>query len=380
MLRYRRVFPAELRQYLVDNYRGLTELKVTLKARSIHEPGAMALYDDAAKLYDRLVARARKAAEGQYDELTNERIAFLVDAYRFVELADDETARFDPTVKANGLMIAKVMEDTGFEVPPHRPTARWSQGFRIAHGWALEVYRDLSADGNLEGIVDAWGERAVAFASRRGLCLDESAPAFKTLCIRLNEAAIATHQAQLKRLDGEIIPTPPPPKRPKATSSGPQAPKAAKGASFRTVILELIDKPRHGFKEPTKERVRGGLRFLVEALGDLRPEELTREQVTVFLDLLAERPAKLAKGEADLPLPELVSRYADRDDVRRLTQKTQEAYVIALSARWKDAIQDGAIAADLPNPFSDRKFARGAGRKKTATGFSADELRAYFAM
>lgn len=118
----------------------------------------------------------------------------------------------------------------------------------------------------------------------------------------------------------------------------------------------------------------------MEALGDLRPEELTRERVTTFLDLIIQRPAKLAKGEFDLPLPELVARYADRPDVPRLTQKTVEAYIIALNVRWKDGQRDGVIAEGLASPFSDRKIARGTGRKKTATGFTAAELRAYFAM
>ncbi|SMC31062.1 hypothetical protein [Novosphingobium sp. B1] len=380
MLRYRRVFPAELRPFLVDKYRGLTELKVTLKARSINEPGALALYQDTAALYDRLIERARKAAEGRFDELTDERINFITEAYRVLELAQDEVARFDPTVKANGEMLTRIMEEGGIDIPPHRPTARWSQSFRVAHGWALECYRALSADGDLDGILDAWGEQASALATRLGFNLDDRTAAFRTLCIRLNETAIATHEAQLQRVDGQVVPTPPVPKRPKGPASQPTAPQAAKGQTFDAIVRELIEKPRHGFKEPTKERVRGGLRFLVEALGDLRPQELTRERVTVFLDQLALRPAKLAKGEGEMPLPELVGRYADRPEVPRLTQKTLEAYNMALSARWKDAVQDGAIAVDLPNPFSERKFARGAGRKKTATGFSADELRAYFAM
>lgn len=349
MLRYRRVFPTELRQYLVDKYRGLSELKVSLKALTIHEPGAMAIYQDTGKLYDRLVARARKAAKGRFDELTDERIAFLVEAYRVLELAQDEAARFDPTVKADGVVLTSIMEEGGVAIPPHRTTARWSQSYRIAHGWALDAYRAMSADGDLEGILDAWGERASALASRLGFCLDENTPAFRRLCVRLNEAAIATHQAQLQRLDGEIIPTPPAPKRPKATARRLVAPKATEGPTFAKIIRDIIDSPRHGFKEPTKERVRGGLRFLVEALGDLRPDELTRERVTVFLDLIVQRPAKLAKGEFDLPLPELVARYAHKPDVPRLTQKTVEAYIIALNARWKDGQRDGVIAEELPS-------------------------------
>lgn len=184
MLRYRRVFPAELRPFLVDKYRGLTELKITLKARSIHEPSALALYQDTAALYDRLVERARKAAEGRFDELTEERITFITEAYRVLELAQDEAARFDPTVKTSGEMLTRIMEEGGIDIPPHRPTARWSQSFRVAHGWALECYRALSADGDLDGILDAWGEQASALATRLGFNLDDRTAAFRTLCRR----------------------------------------------------------------------------------------------------------------------------------------------------------------------------------------------------
>jgi integrase len=145
-------------------------------------------------------------------------------------------------------------------------------------------------------------------------------------------------------------------------------------------LLDLLEKPRLGIKEPTKERVRGGLRFLKEALGELTPAELTRERVTEFLDLLALRPAKLGEGDSRLSLRELTARYADRPDVPRLSQKTLEAYNLALNARWREAQSEGAISKDLPSPFSDRKFKRQASGPRTAKGFSPEELKAFFSM
>ena len=380
VLRFRRIFPEGLRPFLGGKWRGRGELKLTLKARTIHEPGAMLLYHEAARLYDKLVAQARKVADGHFDELTVPRIAFLVATYCHQELTDDDLLRLDPVAKARGEQVTRAAIDAGFAVPPHRPTAHWSQGMRIAIEAALDVHRGLSADGDVDGILDAWSDRAVDLAASQGLYLDQTKPAFRDLCVRLNEGAIAAYEVQLKRLDGQIIATPPAPVAPATKPSRPAVLEAPEGSTFSAIILELIEKPRHGFKEPTKERVRGGLRFLVEALGDLRPAELTRDRVTTFLDLLAQRPAKLGKGERDTPLPDLVSRYAERPEVPRLTQKTQEAYVIALNARWKDAQRDGPIPRTLASPFSDRTYARAAGRRKTATGFSAKELRAYFSM
>lgn len=40
MLRYRRAFPVELRPFVSEKGRSLTELKASLRARSLDEPGA----------------------------------------------------------------------------------------------------------------------------------------------------------------------------------------------------------------------------------------------------------------------------------------------------------------------------------------------------
>ena len=67
MLRFRRVFPERLRRHVVENGRPLVELKVTLRARSISEPGAMRRYEDAKAKYDRLLSHAQKIADRKYE-------------------------------------------------------------------------------------------------------------------------------------------------------------------------------------------------------------------------------------------------------------------------------------------------------------------------
>jgi len=329
---------------------------------------------EAEAQYAAIVARAEKLAAGAFDTLDGPLIAFLVEAFRVDELASDAATRLDPKAKARGELATVAAERVGYELSPHRPTARWAQGRRFAIEGALDVYRAYSADGDLEGILDAWAPLAASMALEKGYVLDQASQAFRDLCVRLNETAISVHQAELQRLDGQIVPTPSTPEPP------PRLGKATPGRSFREIILQLIDKPHAGYAETTKERVRGGLRLLVEAVGDLRPEELTRERVTVFLDLLAQKPAKVSKADLKLKLPQLVAAYANRQDVPRLTQKTREAYVIALNARWNEALQAGGIGDGLPSPFSGRKFRREHSRQRAATGFSANELTAYFSM
>jgi hypothetical protein len=108
-----------------------------------------------------------------------------------------------------------------------------------------------------EGILDAWSGSAASLAAREGYFVDQGSAAFRDLCIQLNEAAIRVHEAELQRMDGKVVPTPSMPKPLARMDSAP----VQSGRTFREIVLELIDKPRLGFAEPTKERVRGALRF-----------------------------------------------------------------------------------------------------------------------
>jgi integrase len=102
--------------------------------------------------------------------------------------------------------------------------------------------------------------------------------------------------------------------------------------------------------------------------------------VTHYLDLLAERPSRLPKEHFHCDLKQLAALYKDREDVKRLTSKTIEAYCLALNARWKEAQSDGSIPEALVSPFSGRKFSRKTPGPRAAKGFSPDELTAYFSM
>lgn len=337
----------------------------------------MERFQAAARRFAAMSARAQKRREERFDCLGAPEIAFLAETYRSKQLAQDAERRLDSASKARGEWFTDRMAAAGLELPPHRPTARWTVAVKEATEVALGCYRDFAADGDVDGIVAAWREPAVTLTTSCGYFVDDTADDFRNLCIRLNETAIEVHEAELLRMAGRVVVTPalPTPLTPKRERKAAQVAER----TFAAIAMELIDKPRWKFNEPTKERVRGALRFLKEAVGDLTPSELTREKVTTFLDLLSQRPSKLPKADFHMTLPNLAKRYEGREDVMRITEKTQEAYVLALNARWNNAQSEGTIPKALVSPFSDRQFRRGSSGK-TEKGFSPDELKAYFAM
>ena len=312
VLRYRRIFPKALRPFLAQLIgKPLTELKESLGARDISEPGAMEKYQDACHRYERLVAQAKKRAAGQYDPLNAELIAHLVGNYRTDHLVSEKTTGWEADDKARGELMAQAMERAGYDLSDVPEAVRWSQGRRLAHQTFLDVAKGFRVSRDMDALVSAWRQQAATLAAENGYAVDQASPGFQALCRALNDTAVATHREALLLLDGEDVPIPPVPAVPvQSTKAKP------KDRTFQAIILELINKPHGGYSETTKERVRGGLRFLVEAVGDLPPEALTRAKVTDFLDLLAQRPSKLPKEDFWLKLPELASRYADRPKCR----------------------------------------------------------------
>ncbi len=101
----------------------------------------MERYKAAADEYGRLMSHARKAAAERFDTL-------------------------DPTAAAERARV---------QLPPHRPAARWAQGIRLAVDVALEAYRGFAADGDVDGIMDAWGARAASLAASMGYFVDQVA-------------------------------------------------------------------------------------------------------------------------------------------------------------------------------------------------------------
>ncbi|MFD1959185.1 hypothetical protein ACFSHP_09025 [Novosphingobium panipatense] len=122
-------------------------------------------------------------------------------------------------------------------------------------------------------------------------------------------------------------------------------------------------------KEGVKEHVRTGLRFVREALGQPGPSQLTRAAVSQLLDLMAQRPARLPYAQQTLDLRELADRYRDQPEVRRMSARTMEVRLSALSTVWKKGVKEGAIDPDLPNPFVNREVVETQRQEKPPRAF-----------
>lgn len=357
---YRRAFPEALRPYLENSRR---ELKVPLGAKSPTAAIAARKYREATQQYDREIAKARAVQRlegqkqaGRYDHLSEELIDFLVLSWNAEDLALDEEVRWTP-----------------------RPGPRKREAQRTLREHStndLEEALSLRALGDIDTIMAQWGESAEFHAALQGFHLDKTAPEFVAYVRAFHDIQIEGWRSILRRLDGEIVPAPP---RPLPPSRGELKAAAKSTETFEEITEGLMESPRKPMSATTKEAVRTGLRFFREVHGTPTPDEITRRMVADWLDLLAQRPSKLSKNEAGLPLPEVISRYADRPEVPRLTPKTLIQHLSMLSARWTQAAKSGRVNREAPNPFKDQDMERPT-RRRAPRGFNSDELRAIFGL
>lgn len=352
-LSYRRIYPVALRPFIPGNRR---ELKVSLGAKALTDPGAMEIFNKASVQYAADVALARKVAAKAYDQLDPKLIAHLANTYLARELAaDDRIAWGDP---------------------PERGYAR-----RFDLEGDYRECRELLRERDRQGLVAFWGEWAPNFAASLGYMIDPATPQFGLLSIALGEAAcnlwltIDARRDEMQRYDGKSTETPPEPHRPQSA----QIPPKAASQTFEAIAESILTNTRAAISATTQQGARTALRLLREARGPITPEGLTRLAVTEWLDLMAQRPAKVPRVHRDLPLPELVALYMDRPEVPRLSSKTMGTHLGAIAALWRKARSAGLIAEHLPDPFSNRRAAEGP-RRKMPKGFSLSELQAIFAV
>ena len=352
-LSYRRIYPAALRPLIPGNRR---ELKVSLGAKVLTDPGALETLNRASARYAAEVALARKVAAKAYDHLDAALIAHLANTYVARELAADD---------------------------------RIAWGEAAERGYAARFdlegdYRDcreMLRDKDRQGLIAFWTEWAPSFAASLGYMIDAAAPQFGLLSIALGEAAcnvwltIDARRDDMQRYDGKSTETPPEPPRPQSVPTRP----GASSLTFEAIAESILTNARAAISATTRQGSRTALRLLREARGPITPEGLTRLAVTEWLDLMAQRPAKVPRVHRDLPLPKLAALYADKPEVPRLSPKTMGTHLGAIAALWRKARSAGLIADHLPDPFSNRRATEGP-RRRTPKGFSLPELQAIFAV
>lgn len=360
MLEYRRVIPVALRPH-VSGLTGkpMSEIKRSLGARTINAPGVPERLAEAAAEYDRLVSHARKVSQREFDRLDPPLIRYLADAYVHYHLAIDEAGRWG---------------HAGPAVPIE--TRRDPEG-------VYDDCRRMLEDFDGAGLVEYWRDWATSYALSLGYLVDPSTEGFAQLCRELGNAACKVWLAVDRRMDKRPADTPDEPVVP-AQAVGPIAPQAGEveetaSATFRSIADDLLARPRLDFGSGVREHAQTALRFLQEALGEPLPRELTRSAVSGLLDMMAQRPSKLPAHERALPLPALADLYQGRTDVPRMSGRTQDVRMSALSTLWKAGKREGLIADGLANPFEGWGLSKGNKRKrKVANGFTVEELQHYF--
>ena len=140
-LSFRRVYPLEVRQYIPGRP---VELKRSLGASNVSEPGAMERFNAAAAEYDHVVAKARKSLTASYDLLEESTIAYLASTFERGLHAGSEQAVRDGDAEAtlNG----------------------WN--------WATEDFREWRRDQDFDAIEGKWNASARWLLDQRGLVLD----------------------------------------------------------------------------------------------------------------------------------------------------------------------------------------------------------------
>ena len=353
---YRRVYPLALRPFIPPPN---VQLKRSLAAKTLDAPGAMGRYHDAAAQYAGTVAVARRAALGSFDPLTPELIAFLVAAYKAEELGNDDEVRWLDR--------------------PLAVKARAALRSRMDLTDDLADSRALRALGDIAGIVAMWGDSANLYAESHLIRVDRTLPSFGQYCRAFNDTCIEIWEAMEQRLEGRSVPTPPMPAAPTKSLDSDNGPQHVTDESFDAIANAILANPREAISPSTRQGAQTALRFLMEALGHVKPAALTRRAVTEWLDLMAQRPARLPRAQRAATLRELATLYADRPEVPRLSPVTLDHHVGAVGTLWHKACVAGTIDENLPNPFKGRKSPSGP-RRRRAVGFTLAELHAVFAL
>ncbi|HEX7820955.1 MAG TPA: hypothetical protein VF463_10090 [Sphingobium sp.] len=311
-----------------------------------------------------MMAKARKASAAgvtiPYDALTPALIDFLADYYLSAELQADEQLRWGRS-SPKPLYVGRPDKEQDY-----------IESREMLSGYRGDALRDL------------WGDWTLQYAADMGYIIGPADPALGKLLEAIAASACKVWLAIDSRIDasrgeGEAVESPPLPDLPQIADAA--AREAVDGkSSFETIANAILESPRQDIGASTKESSATALRFFRETHGTPTPAKITRAMVSDWLDLLAQRPAKLPKAQRDLPLRSVVELYDGLGDVPRLSPKTFNGHASALAALWTKAVKAGQIRDDKANPFTNHRVVSSAPAPEEPKGFSADELTAIFSL
>ncbi len=306
----------------------------------------MARFQAANEDFERLVATARRAASGTFDQLDRPKVAWLLETYEAEFLATDDAARVAGNVDAE------------------------------AHDAADSAWTDILEQGDMTYIRSLFQDDVVGLAARQGWIFDPESPAFSSLCLDVLRTTVRANRLRMERDRGDPVPTPSAPAPPSSLAPTARQPDS----SFISLVEEEMKRPTFTGGPSTTQSWNTALRYFREVHGELTPIEITRRHVSQLADLLALAPPKRAAKETERgwPLPKLVEAYRDRD-IERLSWKTRAAMLGALQAAWNRCQRSGGIDADLFNPFARPNLGKAPPPRKN-DGLTRCEASAIFAL
>ena len=356
-LSYRRAFPSELRPYLP---RRLSELKRSLSSTSLADPKAAAKYAEAQLEYERLEAQARSRMAGKARPLAEADISSLVETYAHWLDTNLLQTHFDLDDAKREWVTASAWrympfgfwdEQTAIAQGKPRPATAAARLRALVpdmiYGWMQAI-----ADGDMLQIVQIEGQTAVDLLQDAQLEIERDDTLFQKLCLNLLGRDILIAKGLLAQVTEGILITPTP-RPPKVSEEARQQPNATAPAETMMQLAErLLASLNDPITSPTRTAWATSLKLWQQTQPNISHDKITRAMVTEWLELLAQRPARIPWTKRETPLATLIEQYKDAENIARLSGATVSRHLTSLSAIWNKSQQKGYIDA-VTNPFAN---------------------------
>ena len=302
----------------------MAELKVSLGAKDLRNPGAKRRRREAERRYGQLAARAEAAlrvalqqAADAVDRLTPDLIAYLIGEWQGSALDLDDEARWT-----------------------HRPLARKIEAQERLREIITEDLNEALASrglGNLEGIHDLWSTSAITHAALHGYNVDAETAGFSEYVRAIHDAQIDAWQIMLRRNLGERVPAPP---------ISPRPQRIGRETSSLRVVDELIEAYRaakwEGWSQSTRMAIEPVFRLLRDSLGNRPVQKVTRKEARDVMDLVKALPSGLGRKQElkGMSVPEAVERGKALGLPPIVPGTANKGYMVHLSAIFNFARQE----------------------------------------